>query len=183
MGHLGEARNVAVERQERQRKGGKIALSARPFHWLYGLLVGYGYKPVRLLSVMIAVWLACALVYWLAVNPGFLGLNTPLLAPVTKKPDVILIFDWPPSLQDIPLNAPSIADNHNFVPLVYSLDVLMPVVNLGYKATWQPVVCDSVQHPIILGQIVQFIYWFEIFFGWTSGVLLIGVLGNLIKKD
>ncbi len=165
MGHPGEARAVAVEKQRRLRKAGRLPRGARPFHWLYGALVGYGYRPLRLVGVTAAVWLLCAAAYWWAANPD--------------PPDPHLIA--PPSRQ---ANAAA-PDYANFVPLIYSADVLLPVVDLGYKDEWQPVVRtpppDS--RPLFWGRMLRFLYWFEIAFGWVAGLLLVGVLGNLIKKD
>jgi hypothetical protein len=68
-------------------------------------------------------------------------------------------------------------------PLIYSADVLLPVVDLGYKDEWQPVVADRDGNPLIWGRLLRFFYWFEIAFGWVAGLLLVGVPGNLIKKD
>ena len=44
-------------------------------------------------------------------------------------------------------------------------------------------VADRAGNPLISGRRLRFLYWFEIAFGWVAGLLLVGVLGNLIKKD
>jgi len=167
MGHPGDARALAIAKQERLRRAGKIVRGARALHWLYGLLVGYGYRPIRLLAATASVWLICFLAYWAATNPAWFGAETHLLAAQPAKPGE-------------PVPAP---DYRNFVPLIYSADVLLPVVDLGYKDEWQPVVADRAGNPLIWGQLLRFLYWFEIAFGWVAGLLLVGVLGNLIKKD
>ncbi|HWT13556.1 MAG TPA: hypothetical protein VN231_12435, partial [Allosphingosinicella sp.] len=59
MGHANEARRVAIAKQKQLRVAGRIARGARTLHWLYGLLVGYGYRAPRLLAVMASVWLFC----------------------------------------------------------------------------------------------------------------------------
>ena len=164
MGHSEEARAVAVAKQDRLRRAGKIARGARPLHRLYGLVVGYGYRPLRLVKVIAAVWLLCALAYWWAASPGPpLGPSTHLVAPPAGEE-----------------NAP---DYRTFVPLIYSADVLLPVVDFGYKDEWQPVVADPAGNPLPWGELLRFLYWFEIAFGWVAGLLLVGVLSNLIKKD
>jgi hypothetical protein len=167
MGHPEEAREIAIEKQKRLRQAGKLARGVRPFHWLYGLLVGYGYRPMRLLAATASVWLICAAAYWAAANPAWFGTETHLLAPPPTEPG----------------RAASTPDYRNFVPLIYSADVLLPVVDLGYKKEWQPIVADAQRNPLIWGQALRFLYWFEIAFGWVAGLLLVGVLGNLIKKD
>ena len=75
-----------------------------------------------------------------------------------------------------------VPDYESFVPLIYSLDVLLPV-DIGYAGEWTPVVRNPADKPLYLGRALRFLYWFEIGFGWLSGLLLVAALGNLIKKD
>lgn len=166
-GNPEDARTIAIAKQDRLRSSGKIVRGAWTLHWLYGLLVGYGYRPMRLLAATASVWLICAAAYWAATNPAWFGAESHFLAP-------------PPTVSGRATSAP---DYRNFVPLIYSADVLLPVVDLGYKEEWQPVVADAQGNPLVWGQALRFLYWFEIAFGWIAGLLLVGVLGNLIKKD
>jgi hypothetical protein len=166
-GHPEAARSIAIAKQDRLRQAKVLPKSVRPFHRLYGLLVGYGYRPMRLLAATATVWLLCASAYWMASNPAWFGTKNHLLAPPPSEPG----------------RAAPAPDYRNFVPLIYSADVLLPVVDLGYKDEWQPVVADRAGNPLIWGQLLRFLYWFEIAFGWVAGLLLVGVLGNLIKKD
>ena len=167
MGHPEEARTIAVAKQDRLRKAGKIVRGAQTLHRLYGLMVGYGYRPMRLLRVTASVWLLCAALYWAGTNPQWFGAETHLLAPPSSE-----------SGRSLPVR-----DYTNFVPLVYSADVLLPVVKLGYKEEWRPVVADALGESLPWGVALRYVYWFEIAFGWVAGVFLVGVLGNLIKKD
>lgn len=74
MGHDGHATSIALKREARLREIGWVGAWAPPAlrwlprvgHWLLGLLAGYGYRPVRLLAWLAAVWLLCAGVYWVA---------------------------------------------------------------------------------------------------------------------
>lgn len=165
MGHPEAARAVAIAKQDRLRRADKVVRGARTLHLLYGLVVGYGYRPLRLLTTTAAVWMLCSLAYWAATNPAWFGAENHLLVPPRSEAE-----------------APA-PDYRNFVPLIYSADVLLPVVDLGYKDEWQPVVADAAGNPLLWGQLLRFLYWFEIAFGWVAGLLLVGVLGNLIKKD
>jgi hypothetical protein len=165
MGYPERARDVAMRKQDRLREVGALAAGARPFHWLYGWTIGYGYQPLRLLLVIPAVWFVCTLAYWWAANPGGrFGPSTYLIAPPMRDGKI------------------PAADYPNFVAPIYSADVLLPVVDFGYKDEWQPVVSKDSQ-ALGAGQAIRFLYWFEIAFGWIAGLLLVGVLGNLIKKD
>jgi heme A synthase len=58
-----------------------------------------------------------------------------------------------------------------FSPLVYSADVLQPVVNLGQRSTWSPT------------SWIQYLVWLESALG-TLGVLVFGaIVSGLIKRD
>lgn len=163
MGHPNEARSVAVSMQDQLRTSGRVLRGTRLLHAFYGLAVGYGYRPLRLLVSAAVIWLACGAAYWAATNPALLGRRDHLLAPAKQEAGA------PPP------------DYRTFVPLVYSADVLLPVVDLGYQQAWRPVVRRGERFG--WGQALLFLYWFEIAFGWIASVLLVAVLGALIKKD
>ena len=171
-GHTQEARALAIAKQHRLRRSGKIARGVRAFHRAYGLLVGYGYKPFRLLTVTAVVWLTCAGIYWAGVNPTWYGATTPSLAPVSSQ-------------STLPTQANRFEEDgyYHFDALVFSADILIPVVDLGYASEWRPVMFDSEGRPLIVGSLVRYTRWLEIIFGWLVGILLITALRNLVKKD
>ena len=80
MGELHSAGEVALRRERRLRSLGRIGRSfPRALRWLahgahvfYGLTLGYGWRPQRLVACVLAVWLGCALVYWTAAEQGAL---------------------------------------------------------------------------------------------------------------
>ena len=166
MGHPDDARAVAIAKQHRLRRSGKLSRGAALFHRLYGALMGYGYRPLRLLGAAAGLWLACALAYWAAANPGWFGSDVPLIQPATRVSGQATATAYA-----------------SFEPLVYSADVLLPVIDFGYHSEWRPAVADSEGRPLLWGRLLRYLYWFEIAFGWVAGLLLVGVLGNLIKKD
>lgn len=177
MGHADDARLVALAKHGQMRKAGRYVGGSRLWDFLYGALVGYGYRPRRLMSVMLAVWLICAVAYWAAVNPVSGRTSDNLIRAADQKPSAACLAARPTGPCPIPR-----PDYSNFVPLIYSADVLLPVVDLGYQAEWQPVVSKD-GNPVRAGQLLRFLYWFEIVFGWIASLLLVGVLSNLIKKD
>jgi hypothetical protein len=182
MGHPDQARAVAVAKQEQWQRSGRLGRKARLLHRLYGALIGYGYRPLRMMKAVLLVWLVCALAYWRAANPGEAGPAQYLIAPAHREPSAACLAARAAARGGDPCPAPA-PDYGNFVPLVYSADVLLPIVDLGYKDDWRPVVSDSRGRPLFWGQALRFLYWFEIAFGWLAGLLLVGVFSNLIKKD
>ena len=81
-----------------------------------------------------------------------------------------------------PCSAPA-PDYATFFATAYALDVLLPVMNLGYKNEWEPVFADARGKPLAWGIALRAMVCAEIVFGWVSSLLLVGVLGNLIKND
>src|SRR5262249_21365126 len=69
-GHANAAREVAIARSDRLRRAKRVIRGARTLHWLYGALVGYGYRPVNLLIAIPVVWFGCAMIYGAAVHPS-----------------------------------------------------------------------------------------------------------------
>lgn len=203
MGHEADAKYVAIAKQDQLRKAGLIKWRQqwwRPFstrvadgsaarfsvvgwmlHGLWGRLAGYGYRPLKLVGWMLGLWLVGALAFGWGAEQGYLAPSSPVVitniaideacdaGPGTglrnwtqckKLPDEYTTF-----------NAP-----------LYSLDLLLPVVDLQQDADWAPVVALSgvTAWP---GTYLRWLMWFEILFGWLGSLLLIAIFTNLVKKD
>ena len=76
-----------------------------------------------------------------------------------------------------------------FSPLAYSLDVILPFVDLQQEKDWSPLIptpkgtwykelfmFDAPKHCIRL------LLWFEILFGWVASLLLVAVVSGLTKR-
>ncbi|MFI1167952.1 hypothetical protein ACH4UM_31225 [Streptomyces sp. NPDC020801] len=100
-GRDADARTVLVAKQRRMRS--TLALPARLWGFLQDVTVGYGYRPMR------AVWL---LVCLLAIGST-------------------LFRDWPPT----PVGG---GPYPRFQPVIYTLDLLLPLVDLGQERTYGP---------------------------------------------
>ena len=46
-----------------------------------------------------------------------------------------------------------------------------------------PVLHDANGAPLLLGHVLRLLRWLEIALGWLAGLQLVGLFGNLIKKD
>ncbi len=133
MGHTASASDLAVGRERHLRAAGVIGCEAhyglrgvvRLAHAVYGLLAGYGHRPLRLVVSAIALWFACAAVYHLAAD-GFAP-EAALLAAAPK------LTTCRPACAQAPLTLPE------FAPLLYSLDVLLPLADLRQANHWAPV--------------------------------------------
>jgi hypothetical protein len=193
-GHLEEARQIGIALEERRRHCGKVGEHppswrlrgwlhrhvVRTLHWGFGLFTGYGYRPMKLVYWTIFVWLACGAYDNVAAYHGaFAPTDFGLLEKQTHT-----VSNWYLS-KDLPAAYPG------FHPLVYSLNVLLPVVDLQQEQNWHPVMPPP--SPVWIRNIAalftswggraQILFWTETLFGWVAGLLLIAVLSGLTRKQ
>ncbi|MDA8520886.1 hypothetical protein [Acidovorax sp. NCPPB 4044] len=197
MGHIEDARQVAIAQENHLRSIGLIGQT--PGHWrpwrrwahrqvaqglhiAFRALIGYGYRPLRLGAWMLGVWLACAGLYWAAALHGVMAPSNPLVfqnlsAYKSCTPNWYLCSALP-------------GEYTGFSPLAYSLDVLLPFVNLQQEQDWAP----KTPTPLndwpselfthwSLEHVVRLAMWFEILFGWVASLLLAAVVSGLTKRQ
>ena len=77
-----------------------------------------------------------------------------------------------------------------FSPLMYSLDVLLPVVDLKQENDWAPMIPtpkaswpEELFTHWTLKHVVQAFLWFEILFGWISSLMFGAVVSGLSKRS
>jgi hypothetical protein len=184
MRHPYEASKVAVAKQNQMRIADKVGdIPLRQFHCLYGLLAGYGYEPLRTIMAMAVVWILSNVAFDMA---GDLGLMGPTSAIITSHTDIKsscgVADGFRETLWTICKDLPQ--EHTTFNSLLYSLDLILPLVDLQQEADWAPIVMkdDGISN-IWQGHVFRAIMWFEILFGWAMSLLLVAVLGNLVKKD
>jgi hypothetical protein len=142
MGHGAEADEVAIAFQDQRRAAGKVrGWLGRALHSMFGLLVGYGYKPLRLLKTMVAVWFVCGGIYWAAAMNGGFGPSNPL---VFNHPDYKACtanergnWYW---CNPLP------GEYTTFQPWLYSLDLILPLVELQQDKDWAPIIPTPLEY-------------------------------------
>jgi len=184
MGHAEDARQVSIAFEDRLREAGLIGQA--PAHWgkprtwiyqktcrtghrLFGWLTGYGYRPLRLLAWMVGVWLACAGFFWYTALEGVFGPSSPLVFQHPAYADC-----QPPGgnwyvCRKLP------EEYSGFSPLAYSLDIILPFVDLQQANSWAPLVPTpkAAWYREILAlfdwkHATRLLMWFETLFGWVS---------------
>lgn len=221
MGHAEEARQVAIAREERLRQADRIGsspktwsrlratpyrLAARAFHKGFGLLVAYGYRPVRLLGWFVLTWLACGAAYWFVALPP-LGVFAPSDPLVFQNP---AYRDCMPAAESGSSGATRAERSRaqapvrqagnwylcervpeeyaGFSPLAYSLDVILPLVDLGQEKSWGPMIptpkADAVEELFTLSwkHGTRWLIWLETLFGWVASLLLVAIVSGLAKR-
>ena len=203
MGHDADAREVGVAYENQLRKADQIGQitnvkdvnrwrsklrrqSLRGLHWLFGFLAGYGYHHLSVLISLVGVWLFCGGMYWwLALSPhNAIGPTDPLVfqndayAACTPKENGTWV-----------LCAQLPAEYTAFSSLAYSLDILLPLVDLGQEKRWGPLVpaptreffgellSPSAQH------LVRFLNWFQILYGWVASLVFVAIVSGMARRS
>lgn len=192
MGHYEAAREVGIAFERRKRACGlvgrmpEISLrellrvggrwvyggTGRLLHMGYGGLVGYGYRPLRLLMITAVVWIVCGGVYFAAAqwDGAFVPTAQVLFSRHGAECGLPAHTRWT-ACTAIERSYPQ------FYPAVYSLNVLLPVGKLGQQSAWQPETASWG------GWLAQMAVWFETLFGWVASLVLVAVVSGLAKKD
>lgn len=199
MGHAEDAREVAIALENRLRKAGLIGRSPQHwraparwsykqlsmgFHWLFRVLIGYGFRPFRLGAWMILVWALCAAFYWYAALQGVMAPSNPLMFQNPNYQSCQVQKNWY-LCEALP------EEYTGFSPMAYSLDLILPLVNLQQENDWAPLIPTpkasvfsefgwpwnwSFKHWTRLA------IWFEVLFGWGTSLLLVAVVSGLTKR-
>jgi hypothetical protein len=199
MGHPEEARQLAIERQgflTRRRlaewrsgpNGAVRALGALIWAATGGLLIGHGYRPLRVLFIMAAVGLACGFYFKLAAEKG-------VFAPRDSQVFLHEAFkdcrpeaggNWTDCAAKV---GDKFAEYPQFNPWVYSFNVLLPVVDLQQEKSWVPMQ-RSVRFDLGGGRSLSIPAWgtnalvlAELVFGWVASLLAIAAFSGLVKTE
>ncbi|CAN7287223.1 hypothetical protein LJR039_001314 [Pseudorhodoferax sp. LjRoot39] len=214
MGHAEDARQIGVAFEQQLYRIGRIGQSregvwppvawcrrvvARSGHSLFGMLSGYGYRPMRLMAWMTLVWLFCAFCYWrLALPPhGAIGPSDPLVfqheryaSCVSDSPVAVSAAGaGTQNARNWYLCGPLLAEYSTFSPLAYSLDLLLPLVDLGQDKAWGALVPTPQATPwneflaFSPGHLVRWLVWFQTLFGWIASLLLVGIVSGFARRS
>ena len=158
MGLDGDARRIAIEKQLRLLRDGDLSWSQRFTKRFFGFTIGFGYIPRRLLWWFLGIWATGYFLYRWA-GTGFWVL------PVQTSGEGVGSLLRPP-------------DNYPvFWPSLYSLDLILPIVDLHQSTYWMPDASSRV------GSIALAYTWFEIISGWILSTTFIALITGLVKKD
>ena len=130
------------------------------------ITVAYGYRPLRTVLWSVAVILLGRIVVAVGAGAGVMRLT------------------WPETTSP-PAGNPT-AGLH---PLLYSLDVFLPFVNLHQENYWWPDESASGEYRLlgrgitIRGSILRYYLWFQIIAGWLLSAIFIAGVTGLMRND
>lgn len=152
---------------------------------------GYGYKSMRVLVTMVSVWFICSLFYWNASKVAVFAPTNPLVfqkkdfynCNVNTKGTLLSdIFSWDKynSNNNWVLNENLDGEFTTFNPFIYSLDVILPIVDLEVEKDWGQYIA---MNDWTLNDFTRWIMWFEILVGWIYSLILVAILSGLAKNE
>jgi hypothetical protein len=181
MGREPSASDVAIGRERHLRRTGRVGLGApAPLRWiarlghdLFGVFAGYGHRPLRLLASVAALWLLCGALYWAAAEHGAVA---PGAARLLADPR---LAHCRTECANLPVTLPS------FKPFVYSIELLLPLVDLQQGRHWAParnVLAVDIERAIGV-PVLMTLMWFEAACGWLACLTLFASVTGLIDRD
>ena len=167
---------VLIAQRIAQRRSGHLSLAERAWNLLLEGTIGYGYRPLRALWWMAGFVLFGAMLFGWAYRAGVM---TP------SEPDAYAAF--------VHSGRPPVHYPY-FNAFVYSLENILPVVDLHLESHWHPnarerVVKDPVSgewgtaSATAAGKLLRWYLWFHILAGWVLTPLMFAGLSGLIRVE
>ncbi len=180
------AREVAIELESQRLRIGRVGTGvprslrwlARGMHRLFGALVGYGHRPLRLVTVMFALWVGGGALYWAAAEHGAFAPSNPAVYNDPRYADCrgaaasVESSNW--------TRCPALAIEHPaFRPFVYSLELLLPFVDLRQRSQWDAIDSQRDATRAKAGSATsgwrvatRVLSWYQLLVGWLAITLL-----------
>jgi hypothetical protein len=163
------------------------------FEWvIFDLFLGSGYAKVRPVLFFLVILFGCAWYYHLAAARSAFAPTNPLIyndpdvrkacAGTKEIPDVVTPIDWY-RCQKEPFEL------NPFRPLVYSVDQMIPFLQLGQKRDWQPISRKlhfdlwGIAQVTLPASTTMIVTWTQSIGSTLLYLLIVAILGGLIKRD
>ncbi len=193
MGHVDDAAEIMIEYHDKRSQD--FGRFKKFFFSAYKLFSNYGYSPSKVVKWMLGVWLTCGVLYWHAANVGVFAPSNPIAFQYTDyncTPNQNGANFWKIE-KDKTKNwyySSLKGEYTTFQPFAYSLDVILPVVDLYVEKDWGVYIPTPSGYfdwlnptTITFNHIVRLIVWLEILFGWALSLILVAILSGLAKNE
>jgi hypothetical protein len=166
-----DAKKVLIAKaKDRVERGPKLTPGIWWWYKIIGPLIGYGYRPFRAIGWLMAFFVVGILLFGAGYLNGYMI--------ETQKAEMIM--------SEVNDKAVVNEEYPEFNAIVYSLDVLIPIVNLYQVEYWLP----NSQHGGLLvnhrwftlhtGGFLRLFFWLEILAGWLfTSLLIVGLSGRI----
>jgi hypothetical protein len=160
-GQESEARQVAIARRNDLRRYGSLTRPRWLGNWLLDKTIRHGYRPLRAVGLLLAVYLAVLLGFQCAQHHDSM---------IVPAKDTKAITPAPTALHCSPAYP-------CFYPAGYAVDVVVPIINLRQAENWRPNGQAPWGWALIIGG------WIATGLGWAFTTLAVAGYTGLVRKD
>ena len=164
MGHEKDARDVLIAKYDDMRESGTLDFGPYWRNHIMGFTIRHGYSPWRVVSLLL-VTLLCG---WYFFSNAY---DEGVMNPAKEKVYTDANYPGVKGLSDRFPQYPA------FNSFVYSLDALVPVLDLHQEDYWLP----SASSPN--GGLYRFYLWLHIIIGWVSSTMIVVYITGLVRKE
>jgi hypothetical protein len=162
-GHEADAKKVMIECETDRSRYGGLSRTQQTWWWILKKTIGYGYRPQLAAYFAIVIWLAGWFVFCQAKRADL------MTTPPNAKADYATTKD------------------RMFSPMIYSLDSLLPVGNLGQKEYWLPDPSRSCKvlgyEASACGQATRDYLFLHTIAGWILGTLFVAGMSGMVRHE
>ncbi|MDP2848739.1 MAG: hypothetical protein Q8O35_11185, partial [Humidesulfovibrio sp.] len=163
-GHDSEAKAIRIAKEEKRLEN--MSWEREPYQrvfWhLAGLLVDYGYRPQKIVPYLLTLICTCAFIFWVGYPQS-----------MTQS----VSYQYAVQQENASLGHANATNYPTFNPIIYSIDVALPIVDLQQERYWMP---DSESQ---FGATYWFVNWIEVLAGWVLTSFAIAGATGIIRKD
>jgi hypothetical protein len=188
-GQEADAKQVLIAKEQERRKHGGLRWDARCWNRFLGFTIAYGYQPERLLLGA----LFFVLLGWVLFAGGY---RSGQIFPAHAEAYTLA------TTGNVPAFYPT------FIPWLYSLDTLLPIINFGQKDYWRPLDPDTtwpvsqlssftpsseagscpffqavISTGVTSGGFLRVYHWVHIGVGWLLVTLGVAGVTGLVRKE
>lgn len=167
-GHESAAKEILIGQEEDRRRYGGLRWWGKIWNRFLGLTIAHGYKPEKALLYSLVFVVAGTLLFnW--------GYQEKLISESNIAP-------FEPKTKVDPVKYPA------FNPLLYSIDVFLPVINFHQENYWLPNANSGNEISLLLfkarqGELLRWYFWFQIMAGWVLASLWIAGFTGLVRSQ
>lgn len=196
-GHFETAKSVAIRLEKVRPVTGPIGIIRAAVNWMYGVLVGFGYSTANAVFWLAGLLISLTLLAAMAWESGQL---------VPESPIILQSSEWQNCVREVPknpsecwLNTAGSGESYGgFAPLIYALDTIIPLVDLGVQDKWNALTSPRAPSTEALGndsgnlagyrdafsgKIGVLLWWWEIISICLGWILSAAVAAALAKPD
>ena len=175
-GHESDARQIYMAREWERLNRVPMGWVDWCLGWLIGLTVGFGYRSRRAAYCLLGIWIFGCFVFWGGwqldrFNPSLPHVYNAYYAEAQEDGSVQQKQRWGPPYKKLIEENGELKQYPKFSAIIYSIDTLLPIVNLHQEDYWMPV-----------GG-MRLYMWGHIAAGWFFTTMAVVGFTGLVRKE